>query len=158
MRFPFLLGRSATPQPSLGGSLWRPRPIVAVRLTGPSNDQVIDALLDTGADDTIFPAWIAALIGVDLTQAHGRQVGLAGRPPIRCRYAPVRLRITDGLTETHEWPAIVGFVAVPLQRPLLGYAGFLQFFDTTFLGADRAVVLTPNRSFPGTTTLVSGRP
>jgi hypothetical protein len=35
---------------------------------------------------------------------------------------------------------------------LLGYAGFLQFFDADFRGADREVILTPNRSFPGRVT------
>ncbi len=149
MRATYLVGRASTPQPSLGGSLWRPRPIIAVRVIGPSTDRLIDGLLDTGADDTIVPEWVAALVGVDLAQAEERQIGLAGRKPVRCRYASVRLWITDGSHETYAWPAVVGFVAVPLQRPLLGYAGFLQYFGAEFRGADREVILTPNRSFPG---------
>jgi hypothetical protein len=75
---------------------------------------------------------------------------LAGRgKPIRCRYASVKLRITDGALETYEWDAILGFVAVPMKCPLLGNAGFLQFFDTALQGADHIANLTPNRSFSG---------
>jgi hypothetical protein len=86
---------------------------------------------------------LAALLGVDLRQAEGRQLALAGRPQlVRCRYAPVRLRISDGSQETYEWTAVIGFVAVRLHYNLLGHAGFLQYFDAEFRGVDREVVLT----------------
>jgi hypothetical protein len=42
---------------------------------------------------------------------------------------------------------------VPARRPvpsLLGHAGFLQYFDAEFRGADREVILAPNGSFAGT--------
>jgi hypothetical protein len=102
---------------------------------------------------TVFEDKIAALIGVDLSHAEERDLGIVERPqPVRCRYAPVPLRITDGLLETYEWTAVVGFVATRLRLALLGYAGFLQYFDAEFRGADREVLLTPNRSFPGVRT------
>jgi hypothetical protein len=108
-----------------------------------------DGLLDTGADDTVVEDWIAATTGVDLSQAEEREVGLVGRPqPVRCRYAAVQLRITDGV-ETYEWTAVVGFVAVRLRYNLLGHAGFLEFFDADFRGLNREVLLLPNHSFPG---------
>jgi hypothetical protein len=94
---------------------------------------------------------MASLIGLDLRQAEERDLGIVGRPqPVRCKYASVQLRITDGLSETYEWTAVVGFVATRLRYALLGYAGFLQYFDAEFQGADREAILTPNRSFPGT--------
>jgi hypothetical protein len=31
---------------------------------------------------------------------------------------------------------------------LLGYAGFLQYFDAEFRGVDCEAILTPKRSFP----------
>ena len=76
---------------------------------------------------------------------------MAGRPkPIRCRYAPVQLQITDGIGETYQWTAVVGFVAGRLHYNLLGHAGFLQFFDVTFRGApDNEAILTPKSPFPG---------
>ena len=137
------------PIPSLGGALTRWRPITAVRISGRNYSSLCDGLLDSGADDTVFDEDIAALVGVDLTQAPSRQMLLAGRPqPIACRYAAVELRLTDG-SETYEWKAVVSFAHGRLPFALLGHAGFLQFFDADFHGADQEVVITPNRSFPG---------
>jgi hypothetical protein len=108
------------------------------------------SLLDTGADDTVLPDWIATAVGLDLNGAEERPLGLAGRAPLRCRYAPVEIQISDGAHETYHWTAVVGLVdAAVLPRPLLGYAGFLQYFDAEFRGADHEVVLIPKRSFPG---------
>jgi hypothetical protein len=62
----------------------------------------LDGLLDTGSDDTVFEEWVAAAVGVDLSHAPERLVGLVGRSNlVRCRYAPVELRITDGIHETY---------------------------------------------------------
>jgi hypothetical protein len=108
-----------------------------------------DGLLDTGSDETIFPLAVAQRIGIDLTGAPTRGVQLFGRGVIQCRYAWVELRITDGHQETYEWTALIGFVSFPLVRALLGYAGFLQFFDLTFRGANQEAVLFPNGTFPG---------
>jgi hypothetical protein len=108
------------------------------------------SVFDTGADDTVVPDWIATAIGFDLTGVEERPIGLAGRTPLRCRYAPLEIQISDGAGETYRWTAIVGFVdAKALPRPLLGHAGFLQHFDAKFLGADLEVILLPNRSFAG---------
>jgi predicted aspartyl protease len=123
---------------------------LAVLLTGPADTKLRDGLLDTGSDDTVFTEALAALLGVDLSQAEERQLTLTGRPqPVRCRYASVQLRITDGVQETYEWTAIVGFVSARLHYNLLGHAGFLQFFEAGFRGPAREVVLFPGSSFPG---------
>jgi hypothetical protein len=130
---------------------FRDRPVMAVRLFGPLDSRLRDGLLDTGADETIFEEALAPLIGINLRQAEARAVDLVGRPkPVPCRYATVQLRITDGPRETYEWTAVVGFAATRLRYQLLGHAGFLEFFDAEFRGADREVILTPNRSFIGT--------
>jgi len=149
LRVPYLVGTASTPLPSLGGSRQRPRPLYSVRITGPSHSLLRDSLLDTGADDTVFFEGVATALGIDLTHAAQRTVILAGRGPLRCRYAPALLRITDGLSETYEWTAMVGFVPIRLQNPLLGYAGFFEFFDADFHGADREVILTPSWAFAG---------
>jgi hypothetical protein len=150
VRFPYLAVPTKTPVPSLGGARARHRPVIAVALTGPTLSKLRDGLLDTGADDTIFSEALAALLGVDLRQAEERFVSLASRPqPIRCRYSRVELRITDGVQETYEWPAVVGFVPGPLHYNLLGQAGFLQFFNAEFDGEAHHVTLTLKPSFPG---------
>jgi hypothetical protein len=135
--------------PSLAGAVIVPRPILAVHVTGPSGSRLRDGLLDTGADETIFDPSVAPFIGVDLAQAIEREVHLVGRGPIRCRYAAVTLRITDGVSETYEWDALVGFAPFPLLRSLLGFGGFLQFFDANFRGAAEEVILFPNAAFTG---------
>jgi hypothetical protein len=136
--------------PSLGGVFLRYRPVLAVRLTGPLGSNLVDGLLDTGADDTVFEEWHATYLGIDLRKAPERQVALAGRPqPIRCRYAALQLRITDGTQETYEWTAMVGFVSGRLHYSLLGQAGFLQYFRADFDGEAREVALIPKPSFPG---------
>jgi hypothetical protein len=62
--------------------------------------------------------------------------------------AEVQLRITDGL-ENREWTAWVGFTSSRLKRPLLGFAGFLQFFTANALGDLEQVQLTVNNLYRG---------
>ena len=149
MKVRYAPGASPVPLPSLGGGRQRYRPLLAVRITGPAHSLLRDTLIDTGADDTVFPEGIAVALGVDLASAPQLNINLAGRGPIRCRYAQALLRITDGAHETYEWTATIGFVPVSLKHPLLGHAGFLQFFNADFRGADREVILTTNPTFPG---------
>jgi hypothetical protein len=123
--------------------------VVAVRLFGSGGSYLIDGQLDTSSDDTVFPLWVSAFLGLDLSQAEEQEINLAGRGrPFRARVQRVELRLTDG-KEVCQWLALVCFAPVALRRALLGYAGFLQFFDSDFRGADREVFLTPNRAFPG---------
>src|SRR5262249_58981 len=105
-------------------------------------------LLDPGADDTVFSESLAAAIGVDLTNAplgQGAGVSLIG---ITLRYAQVSLRITDGF-EQREWPAWVGFTPARLYPPMLGFAGFLQFYPASYYGDREQVELTVNGLYQG---------
>jgi hypothetical protein len=159
MRFPYLLATGKAPIPSLGGGHARPRPIIAVRVAGPSGSHLIDGLLDTGADETVFEEWLAALIGLDLTNSVHRDIGLVGRvQPVRVKYVSVNLCLTDGMHEVCEWSAIIGFTTTKLRYPLFGYAGFLQFFNTDFRGDDCEVMLTPNKKFPGNVKQAATKP
>ena len=97
----------------------------------------------------MFPEAIATVAGVDLTNAPVGEATAVGGAPVPVRYAQVTLRITDG-QEYRTWPAWVGFTALPLGRPLLGFAGFLQFFTATFDGEGEKLELTVNRLYPGT--------
>ena len=147
------------PSPALGGKLFHYRPVTGVLLTGPHGSRQVDGILDTGADETVFPEDVAARIGIDLTGAEERQVDLAGRPaPVRCRYAAVQLRITDGSHTAYEWTAVVAFAATRLHYSLLGHGGCLEFFDADFRGAAHEVILFPNSSFPGTQIATTAPP
>jgi hypothetical protein len=150
MKFGYLPARVSRPRTTLGGGQVRHRPVVPFRVIGPGNFLVRDGLLDTGADETVMEDWMAGYLGIDLTQAPEEPVNLVGRPgTIACRYATVELLITD-VRETYRWSALVGFVPLRLQYQLLGNAGFLEYFEAEFRGADREVVLTANRTFAGT--------
>ena len=149
MIFRYLIDIAHTPQVALGGGVERPKPVAPIRLFGPGGTHLIDGQFDTASDDTVFPLWVSGMIGVDLSQAPGQNITLAGRPsPVPARFAHVELRLTDG-RETCQWLAIVGFVPIPLRRALLGHAGCLQFFDSTFRGHDRQAILVANAAFVG---------
>ena len=143
--------RYPRPQPivSLNGRTERPKPVIGVALLSGQKTVARDCLLDTGADDTIFPEDVAAQLGIDLSNAPSGTASGVGLVPSIVRYAKVTFRITDG-HEQREWEGWVGFTSARLHRPLLGHAGFLQFFDATFRGDAEIVELTPNSSYAGT--------
>jgi hypothetical protein len=151
MTLRFAYAHIPVPRPvvPLRGRWSRPRPLVAVAVIGPAGTKVRTGLLDSGSDDTVFPEPLAGDIGIDLANAPAGQAAAANRGAMAVRYAQVRLRITDGV-EFREWPAWVGFTTAPINRPLLGFAGFLQFFSAHFLGDHERVELTVNSFYPGT--------
>ncbi len=143
---PFSVGHRLV---NLGGRTERPRPVIDVTVIGPTDSRVSDGLLDTGADDTLFSDALAAKLGIDLSGAPtGSGAGL-GMHATTVRYAEVTLRLA-GQNEQREWKAWVGFTKALLRQPLLGYAGFLQFFTATFHGDLEEVELGVNATYPGT--------
>jgi hypothetical protein len=151
MRFPYLPLPTPGPIPSLAGAAVRYRPVVAVRVFGPKTSRMLDGCLDTASDDTIFPRSLARSLGIDLTGAASGQARTTAGVVIPYAYARVRILVRDGQEEC-EWEATVGFADVAMRWPLLGHAGFLEFFDAEFRGLDRAVIVTPNAAFPGRRT------
>ncbi len=130
------------------------RPVIPVTLIGPTGlSLAIDAIVDPAADDTVFPEDVAAALRIDLTRASTGTGAGAGLVPVPLRYVDVDLRLVDligGSGEQREWPAPVGFTAVKFRHPLLGYTGFLQFFDAQFFGALQELELRVNNLYPGT--------
>jgi hypothetical protein len=147
MTFPYTPGALAVPALP-GVRAVRSHPIVAVAVFGPSGSWPIDGLLDSAADDTVFPESVAQRVGLDLTNAPVRfsQGVHAGGSGIR--FARVKLRIADHL-ERREWETWVGFAATRMNFPLLGQAGFLQFFTAAFFGDREVAELTVNAAYPG---------
>ena len=134
---------------SLGGRSVRSRPIIRVTLIGPSGTHIDRGLLDSGADDTVFAEAVAQLLGIDLTNAPVGHASGTGLVTAQIRYAEVDLRVTDG-REFRQWRAWIGFTSTPLKQPLLGFAGFLQYFTATFYNDLEEVELTVNSLYPGT--------
>lgn len=108
-----------------------------------------DGLIDTGSDDVLFPEDIAALIGIDLTNAPQGTASAFGQGTIPVRYAEATLRIADN-QERREWRAWVSFAPVARRYALLGHAGFLQYFTASFHGDREELELTVNAQYPGT--------
>jgi len=149
LRFPYQIipiGHSVVP---LGGRWVRPRPLVAITVFGPTSNRTRDAVLDTAADDTTFTEILAAQIGLDLSSAPVGTGSAVGMTTVPLRYSRVRLRLTDG-HEQREWSAWVGFTPARIPYPMLGFAGCLQFFTSTFHGDREEVELTVNRMYSGT--------
>jgi hypothetical protein len=148
LRFPYRRFRVRQPLPTLAGRQDRPRPLISVTVIGPSDSRLVSGLLDTGADDTLFPDALAASLGIDLSTAPALTAAGVGMVRTPYRVAEVTLRIADN-QEQREWRAWVAFTSAPLRQPLLGYAGFLQFFTASFHGDREEVELTVNATYPG---------
>ena len=148
MRFRYKLISVGHAVVSLGGRWVRSRPIIAVSLTGPGGTYAADGLLDSAADDTVFPEKALAPLGLDLTNAPRGVASGVGMVPLSVRYAQVMIHVTDG-KERREWTAWVGFAPPPFKRPLLGFAGFLQFFQADFHGDLEFVELQVNQLYSG---------
>jgi hypothetical protein len=149
MRFHYKLTPAKHPVHALGGRWVRPRPLIMVTLLTASGTVVREALLDNGADDTVFPESAALKLGLDLTHAPVGEAMGVGSQLFPVRYAQVTIRVVQG-REQREWPAWVGFTPARLNRPLLGFAGFMQFFTTTHYGDQEEVELMVNALYPGT--------
>ena len=149
MTFRYVQVPMVRPIPSLPGRPTRPRTILGVTVYSASAAWFFDALLDTGADDTVFSDQLASRLGIDLTHAEvGTAQGVGGQL-VAVRYAPVKLRVADGY-EQREWTAIVGFAPLGQNAlPVLGFAGFLQYFTATFYGDREIVELTVNSHYRG---------
>jgi hypothetical protein len=148
LRFRYKLLPSKRPIVSLDGRMVRPRPLIVVALLGPAGTIVETAHVDPGADDCVFPSYLARKIGIDLGSGPQGEASGVGQAPIALRYAKVRLRVA-GADERCEWPAWAAFTDAPLNHPLLGFAGFLQFFTATFHGDAEEVELAVNELYPG---------
>jgi len=148
MTFRYSLKKTHRPVQSLNGRMARPRAIISFAISGRGGLHADrEGLLDTGADDTVFEGWIAAKIGLDLTDAPEGEAQGVGGVVTAVRYAVVTFRISDGI-ESREWDAWVAFTSARLRQPLPGFAGFLQFFDAHFFGQREEVELTANGLFP----------
>jgi hypothetical protein len=148
LRFPYRRFRVKQPLLTLGGRRERPRPVIGVTVIGPADSRYIHGLLDSGSDDTIFPETLAVKLGIDLTNAPVMDAAGVGMITYAVRLAEVTLRLADK-SERRKWQAWVGFTAAQLRQPLLGHAGFLQFFTTAFHGDLEEVELTINAGYSG---------
>jgi hypothetical protein len=123
-----------------------PRPFVSVRIKGPTAARRLkSALLDTGSLDTLFPAELAAPLGIVLG-GERRAIRWRGQRH-EVEFHTVELELAEGVNVL-RWRGAVGFTAAPLAYALLGQRGCLEYFDAKFRGADQIVELESNRALP----------
>jgi hypothetical protein len=122
------------------------RPVIPIRMIGPSASRTIWALLDTGADECYITESLASKLGVvPATDERGTINSASGE--MLAWYGSLSMEITDG-SERYEFPLIVGVVPQDWSEMILGRVGFFTHFDATFSEADRTVVLTPRSLSP----------
>ncbi len=137
---------------TLGSATHFELPILSVTIITATAVKPVDGIIDTACTDVIFPLNLAHSCNLDLSNAPIGEASEAGGNVLRFRYAPVRLRISDG-NEAFEWAAEVGFLNRPGKaHALLGHTGFLDFFDVILLGSAKEVLITPNNAFQGQVT------
>lgn len=154
--FPFVSLPTSAPVVSLGGRQSRPRPMIPFIAGNPRTGswRQFRGVLDTGADDTVFHENTAQLLGIDLTHApRGQAEGTTGTV-VAVRYAEVLLQLNSSYGDVVEWRATVAFAPKKSSNPLLGFAGFLQYFDATFRGALEEVELVQNSLLPSQTPTI----
>jgi Aspartyl protease len=149
IRFPYVPGASPQPVWALRGRSSIPHPLVTLTVIGPGGASVQRCLLDTGADYTVFPEQIATAIGLDLSASTTGTAYPVGGGAATIRFAEVGLRLA-GNGEFHEWQSRVGFCSIPMKVPLLGFAGFFEYFTATFFGDLEEVELSVNSKYSGT--------
>jgi hypothetical protein len=154
LRFSFPGFKTKSFPPSLGGRSIRYKPLVPITVIGALGQEARQILVDPGSDDVVFPLALASRIGVDLTHAlPGQSRGVGSTQPISLLFAPVILLLDDG-TERSRWRAVVGFTAAPLRFALLGIAGGIEYFRTTFDVDNQEILMVPQPSIPLTQDLI----
>lgn len=103
--------------------------------------------MDTGADDTLFPLSVATRLGIDLRSAPSGKAHGVGGGSFDVSYAEVQVQITDDNQAVAEWSATVAFTQQTLDFGLLGFAGCLEFFRSSFDGENEFATLDPNVNF-----------
>jgi len=110
------------------------RPEVTISIGGPRRSETIQALVDTGSDETVFPASLAMSLGVELHHDATSQASAVGRHEVRLAPGAVTLELSQD-DEKHRWQTTVAFLETndpEDEVALLGYSGFLEFFQATF--------------------------
>ncbi len=151
MKFPYI-GYAVNENPLIpDGVVFAPE--VPVTVIGPAGDAIVLALVDTGGEFTLFPESVAHQIGATVEVDRGFHVtGFPGGTESMVAYPGiVELELhRDG--ESLRWQTVVGFAPFEENRysarGVLGHAGCLEFFRSSFDGMRRELELIPNAKLP----------
>lgn len=140
MRFPYrrYAVESTPAQPS---DQFLYRPVIPFRLTGPRGSFDYFGLLDTGADETFVTSEMAEQLGIVPNSQTFTVQSASG--DILVTYGEVTIEVEQG-ADLYRWPVVVGIAPEPWPEAILGHAGFLDYFDITFLGMEKSVSIVRN--------------
>ena len=118
---------------------------------GPRRTVTVQALVDTGSDETVFPASLANALGIELDYGATGQASAVGGHEVRLVPGSATLLLSQR-AEEYRWRSTVAFLEVDQPEDeiiLLGFAGFLEFFEARFDSDNYTVTLIPNSRFRG---------
>jgi hypothetical protein len=123
-----------------------------LRVIRASGTYTESALVDAGSDDTLLPLSIGRMVGATIDPLQTWLIEGVGGGTLTAILGEVMLELADG-SQTFRWQTKVGFVDFPnpVDRIcLLGHAGFLEFFRTTYDGYLHVLEVEVTPAFPGT--------
>jgi hypothetical protein len=113
------------------------RPMVEVRVIGPSANRSYRGRLDTGADETLLPWTAIEILGVSLIPGKSLEIfGIGGSEHVMFGLVDLEIQGADGPI---RWSHRVGFS--PSGRTLFGLTGFLEYFVARFDGVKHEIKL-----------------
>jgi hypothetical protein len=113
------------------------RPLLHVRLRGPSGAVDEAMLLDSGADSSLISLATSKSLGLELGEPHGGR-GASGRFPVRRARMTVEIRYGVGWMDPITVPVDVPIRGAP-PFPALGREGVFDVYDILFrLGPEQA--------------------
>lgn len=142
MNFPYA-PYQVEPTPSQPGVTTIFRPIIPFRVLGSTGGAVFYGLVDTGSDETVLPRALAELIGVAIVPGSSA-IMVTASGEITVGYGHVTFELGKGRSR-YRWTATVGIIDQPWEEAVLGHAGFLQYFDVSFLGDRKQVRFKRNQ-------------
>ena len=122
------------------------RPEIPVTVIGSRGSVTYSALVDTGADNVVFPRSVADELGIELHPSERCQATGFGGGTVSLLSGQATLEIGDA-QDRLRWTARVLFNDCEPEQDeivLLGYLGFLEFFQANFDGPKGWLELTPS--------------
>ncbi len=140
-----------------GAQLLLMRPEIPITVVGSRGCVTYSALVDTGADNVVFPRSIADQLGIDLSPSQRSEAVGFGGGSVALLCGTTTLEIADA-TSVLRWSSQVLFSDCQPQDDdviLLGYFGFLEFFQANFDGLRGWLELLSNHRLPLDKTISS---
>ncbi len=127
------------PTPATPGASNIHRPVIPVRISGRASSAIIWSLLDTGADESYITEEMAEYLGVESIGEETYGIESASGE-VSARYGICNLEVRQS-GEVFARRVTIGIVPETWSEPILGHAGFLEFFDARFSHAEKTVEL-----------------